>query len=500
MEDAMDSFGNKVNLDDVLNYVNNGDDVRALQILSSCISNNNDNFLYCHLYVCCLINTGRFSEAISFLKTKSSTPFYNDSLCRIYNLTNNEHAEIELQVISAKQRIKSKEYVVSVINKLIGKNSNRYNLIAFELARNFTDIHPDYPLGWQLLAKLAMYTDNWREAELAYLKLLSMDEGNENILNDYESLLARKTIELSFFENETGLAQGTESENNKRSIKKPYVMARYPMKDELMTSFRDAFLKHVAVEFNSNPPKFMPHDKFVTFGSCFASNVAAELKSQGKDVWHIPIGEDVNNTYTNKLFWQWVCGHEVGADLENKMFKLLNVSRVEVFQKIKDAKCFIYTLGLGAAFFSKSTGELLVPDSDWVGTRALIEHGEFKTTSVSDNYRNILEIISLIREVNIGAQIIITLSPVPLLATFERHSAVIADCLSKSVLRVAVNEVMNDKIDAVYYWPSFEAVRWLGPHIGKCYGSDDGVSRHINENIISDIISVFVDSVTVRDC
>ncbi|MGN5038161.1 GSCFA domain-containing protein [Aeromonas sp. 75A] len=182
------------------------------------------------------------------------------------------------------------------------------------------------------------------------------------------------------------------------------------------------------------------------------------------------------------------------------MFKLLNVSRVEVFQKIKDAKCFIYTLGLGAAFFSKSTGELLVPDSDWVGTRALIEHGEFKTTSVSDNYRNILEIISLIRKVNIGAQIIITLSPVPLLATFERHSAVIADCLSKSVLRVAVNEVMNDKIDAVYYWPSFEAVRWLGPHIGKCYGSDDGVSRHINESIISDIISVFVDSVTVRDC
>lgn len=496
----MDSFSNIMKFDDVLNYINDGDDERALSILSSLTPQMHDDFLYCHLYICCLINTGHFSEAISFLKTKSPMPLYNDLLCRIYNLTNNENAEIELQVISAKQRIKSKKYVVSVINKLIGKNSNRYNLIAFELARNLTDVHPDFSLGWQLLAKLAMYTDNWEQAELAYLKLLSMDEGNENILNDYESLLARKTIAPSFSEKNIGTAQRKKSVSNKGAIKKRYVMARYPMKDELITSFRDVFFKHVAVEFNSNPPVFMPHDKFVTFGSCFASNVAAELKSQGKNVWHIPIGEDVNNTYTNKLFWQWVCGHELGADIENKIFKLLNVSRCEVLQKIKDAKCFIYTLGLGAAFFSKNTGEVLVPDSDWVGTRALMDHGEFKTTSVGDNYRNILEIISLIREVNVGAQIIITLSPVPLLATFERHSAVIADCLSKSVLRVAINEVMNDKIDAVYYWPSFEAVRWLAPHIGKFYGSDDGVSRHINENIISDIISVFVDSVTMRDC
>lgn len=52
---------------------------------------------------------------------------------------------------------------------------------------------------------------------------------------------------------------------------------------------------------------------------------------------------------------------------------------------------------------------------------------------------------------NIGAQIIIRLSSVPLLATFEQHSAFIADCLSKSALRVVINEVMNDKIEFVYY-------------------------------------------------
>ena len=497
MGSIMNESPTALNLEEVLRYINHGEDNQALFLLSSVVSTTPDDSLYGYLYANCLIRTGRFSDAIDFIESKSPGTAYNDLLCLAYNMSGNEHAEIELNIALAKQRIQSREYVVGIINKLIGKGSNRYNYMGFSLARDLTDAHPDFAPGWQLLARLAMYTDNWDYAELSYLKLLSMDESNEAVVNDYKSLLARKTIASAYSEVADEIER-SESRNNKNTSKQRCIMARYPMKDELISSFRDVFSNYVAVEFKASAPIFMPHDKFVTFGSCFAANVAAELKSQGKAVWHIPIGEDLNNTYTNRLFWQWVCGHKVDGDIGRKIFKLLNVPRDDVLRRIKDAKCFIYTLGLGAAFFSKNTGDVLIPDSDWVGTRALMAHGDFKTTSVEDNYHNILEIVRLIREVNVEAQIIITLSPVPLLATFERRSAVIADCLSKSVLRVAINEVMNEKIDAVYYWPSFEAVRWLAPHIGKFYGGDDGVSRHINESVISDIISVFVDSVTSR--
>lgn len=480
---------------EALNHIDSGNETQAMTLLKALAETSPENDMYCHRYVSLLIDTGNFDKAINFIKTKKTTLAYNDFLCRIYNITGNEDAEIEFLVASAEQRIKHEKYVFGVIKKLENKLSNRYNSVAFKLALKLTKSHPEFIHGWQALARLSMYTDNWEQAELAYLRLLSFDEKDERSLNAYNSLLARKTISMN--PNQTRHDENSHALSLKfKSNKNQVTMARYPIKDELFKSFRDIFSTHVALEFNLNPPKIETNDKFITFGSCFASNVATALTLQGKSVWHIPIGEDINNTYTNKFFWQWVCGHKIDSNIQDNLTKLINISRREVIQKLRDAKCFIYTLGLGAGFFSKHTGEALVPESDWVGTRALIEQGEFKTTSIDENTDNIIEIINLIRQINPEAKIIITLSPVPLLATFERHSAVIADCLSKSVLRVAIHEVMKKKINGVYYWPSFEAVRWLAPHIGKFYGGDDGVSRHINESVINDIISVFVESVS----
>lgn len=46
----------------------------------------------------------------------------------------------------------------------------------------------------------------------------------------------------------------------------------------------------------------MPHDKFVTFGSWFAFNVAAELNVKEEMYGISPINEDVANAYINKSF------------------------------------------------------------------------------------------------------------------------------------------------------------------------------------------------------
>jgi hypothetical protein len=44
----------------------------------------------------------------------------------------------------------------------------------------------------------------------------------------------------------------------------------------------------------------------------------------------------------------------------------------------------------------------------------------------------------------------------------------------------------------VFYWPSFEIVRWLAPHVSPAYGADDGLSRHVNRALVDLIVKLFL--------
>jgi hypothetical protein len=84
-------------------------------------------------------------------------------------------------------------------------------------------------------------------------------------------------------------------------------------------------------------------------------------------------------------------------------------------------------------------------------------------------------------------------------ATTEFRSAVIADCLSKSTLRVACHEALQELDgERVVYWPSFEIVRWLGAHFGHdfepAFGVDDGNNRHVSTWLVDTIIDLFLET------
>jgi predicted TIM-barrel fold metal-dependent hydrolase len=82
---------------------------------------------------------------------------------------------------------------------------------------------------------------------------------------------------------------------------------------------------------------------------------------------------------------------------------------------------------------------------------------------------------------------------VPLMGTAELSNAVLADCVSKTTLRVALHEVMQEfHPEEVYYWPSFEIVRWLGGHTTlPAFGTDDGMSRHVSNWLVEVIVNRF---------
>jgi hypothetical protein len=81
-----------------------------------------------------------------------------------------------------------------------------------------------------------------------------------------------------------------------------------------------------------------------------------------------------------------------------------------------------------------------------------------------------------------------------LLASFEYESAVQADCLSKSTMRLVAHEVVNNSnIANVVYWPSFEVFRWAGSNAGNYFGADDGAAWHVSEEKVAGTVRAFVE-------
>ena len=70
-----------------------------------------------------------------------------------------------------------------------------------------------------------------------------------------------------------------------------------------------------------------------------------------------------------------------------------------------------------------------------------------------------MQIRNLIRANRPGAKIIVTLSPLPLMATFRPVSCLTASSVSKAILRVAIDQLMRDFSDDpdLFYFPSLRS-------------------------------------------
>jgi len=118
----------------------------------------------------------------------------------------------------------------------------------------------------------------------------------------------------------------------------------------------------------------------------------------------------------------------------------------------------------------------------------------FRVTTVDENAANLRAVVALIRRVNAHAPIVFTLSPVPLVATHREVSCITADCVSKSVLRVALDQVMSDQTPGVFYWPSFEIVKWVRANLPWSAFGDRGHARDVKRELVYVIINAFLEA------
>ncbi|WCS26424.1 GSCFA domain-containing protein [Methylobacterium sp. NMS14P] len=343
-----------------------------------------------------------------------------------------------------------------------------------------------------LLRKLVMMTGSARDYALLSEALASsegdLDESARCLEqamrldpDSYDTDANREAIRLARLGNEA-----------RRYGERPKKVARYPQTADFHGNLADLIVDHIAPELRAHPKFIGPATRFFTMGSCFARNLSDSLRKAGLSSQHLELTEHVNTTFANRAFVDWLRGadSEVGARFAE--LAPAGWSAASTLAAIATSDVFILTLGVAAAFFDRHTGAFALPRSSALSSRALANKYVFRTTTVQENVDNVAHLIDFVRSLNPNIKIVLTVSPVPLMASFEFESCVQADCLSKSTMRLVAHEIVSViKPPNTIYWPSFEVFRWAGSNASTFFGADDGASTHVSDYAVSETIRAF---------
>lgn len=135
---------------------------------------------------------------------------------------------------------------------------------------------------------------------------------------------------------------------------------------------------------------------------------------------------------------------------------------------IENAEIFIFTLGLTEAWSHREMG-LVYPTAPGVVAGAYDpDIHVLQNFKVTDIYNDFAIFRKLVLQHNRRLKFILTVSPVPLTATATDNHVLVATVRSKSVLR-AVTAQLYDRFNDVDYFPSYEifSTPFLGPSLFK---------------------------------
>lgn len=152
----------------------------------------------------------------------------------------------------------------------------------------------------------------------------------------------------------------------------------------------------------------------------------------------------------------------------------------------ENANWLVFTLGLTEAWRSKIDGAVYPIAPGVSGGEYDPERHEFVNFNVDEVRADLVLFIQKIRTVNPRCQILLTVSPVPLIATFENRHVWASTTYSKAVLRVAAEEAQA-KHKNVIYFPSYEVI--TSPAADGRYYADD--LREVTDLGVRHVMRVF---------
>ena len=272
----------------------------------------------------------------------------------------------------------------------------------------------------------------------------------------------------------------------------------FPASQQEFGDLRKIIDAHVLPGWLPELAPFSRESSVLTMGSCFAQNLRNYLSERGlqSDWLFVPPG--LNNTFALRNFIDWCLTGERATDAywydahnEGGAMKWAPPAEHEAYRRVlRDMDGLVLTVGLAEVWHDTASGGVF-----WRGIpKSIYDPAKHKcrVSTVAENRDNLSHIVRSLRALRPDFPIIVTLSPIPLKATFDRPSILTADCVSKSTLRVAIHELLAEGHANLHYWPSFEIVRWLGSHIEEALFGEDGNTRHVNRKTVRLILESFI--------
>jgi hypothetical protein len=279
------------------------------------------------------------------------------------------------------------------------------------------------------------------------------------------------------------------------------------------------------------PPLIRQGEKVASAGSCFAANIVPFLERAGfeyvrRDVAPAAFADVAadnfnysrfsaayGNIYTARQAAQmfrralgrfkpaedrWVVADDLVIDpfrpglkypaISNREFDLLTAQHLaNVLDAVRAADVFVFTLGLTEAWISTRDGAVFPACPGTIAGVFDPARHTFHNFSAHEVAQDLEDLIDLIREVHPQIRVVLTVSPVPLVATATEQHVLVATTYSKSVLRVAAGDVARIK-PGVTYFPAYEIV--TGPQAPFAFFETD--RREPSAAAIGAVMRVFL--------
>ena len=147
-----------------------------------------------------------------------------------------------------------------------------------------------------------------------------------------------------------------------------------------------------------------------------------------------------------------------------------------------DSEVFIITLGLSEVWYDKHMGHTFAeaPPAELFDA----DRHSYRLLEPEENYQNIAEALEILKNENREIEIIVTISPIPLRATFFDRSAIVSNNVSKASLVFAAHKITQE-FSYVHYFPSYEITFHL---FNEPFEWD---YRHVKRETIQGIMNAF---------
>ncbi len=280
-------------------------------------------------------------------------------------------------------------------------------------------------------------------------------------------------------------------------------------------------------------PKFpiTPDQKIATYGSCFAQHIGPALADAGycwlqaepapdglgpaaaREFGYDRFSSRTGNIYTTSMLHRWAAIACEGGDWPTEIWqhdgqmidpfrpamapggfadagelrRSRRITQKAFRRSVAEADVLIFTLGLTERWINHQNGceYPLCPGTKF--GQFLPQSHRFETMDHAQVLHHLSAALAIMRRQNPALQFLLTVSPVPLAATASDHHVLVANEMSKSVLRAVAGQLAA-KAGDVDYFPSYELIR--SPVFAPdTYGPD---WREIRPKAVTRVIDTFL--------